>query len=713
MRLSLVWLLILPAAFGANAPTFTYTPASSVGPIATDAAGNTYLAGSANGGIVPTPGAFQSQNNSSGICQYVPMVGAGIPCYGSFVEKLDASGNVVFTTFFGGNGNTAISGIAVDQEGNIYVAGTTSPPVGGVNTFPTTQGVAFATQPPAPATAPGGFISKLDGSGSRLIYSTFFPATVDALAIDAAGNAYVTGYGTPPSFPATPGAFQTTPKSVNNVSPGIVAKLNASGTALVYATYVSGSGTTNGAGGDYPTSIAVDASGDAFITGWTNSTDFPVTAGAFLTTWPGARSVFLTKVNPEGSGLVFSTYLGPTAGVDPSVRLDGSGTAFVAGGTDVANFPTTFGAMPFTAAIPMESGFLTRFSADGSSLIYSTFTPMIGYSSGALDVDSAGNAVVAGRTPIADLAIGVAAFQPQYAGGADDVYIARFTPGGSLSGSTYLGGSLTDTASSIAFGPNGSVVVVGTTQSPDFPGIAQPVPPGGVTFLTSIFPSLTVLNAASYIATQVAPGEIVALKGYGMGPANGVIASGATLPTALGGVSIAFDGIAAPLLYVQAEQINAQVPWEITGQALTALAAILPSQPQQATTLVVAAPSLPGIFHVNNADGSPNSPSNPAHPGDLISLYGTGGGSLTPPGVTGQFWGLSAPLSTLTLPVSVALNGENAAVSYAGSAPTLESGIFQINAVVPADAIASATGSIVVTIGGVASAAVPIAIANR
>jgi uncharacterized protein (TIGR03437 family) len=719
MRLDIAWLLMPSCVFAQNTPSFTYTLAgSSAGAIATDAAGNTYIAGGANGGIVSTPGAFQPQDNSSGICQFVPMVGAGIPCYGSFIEKLDASGNVVFATFFGGNGNTAISGIAVDQRGNIYVAGTTSPPVGGVNTFPVTVGAAFVTQPAGAQAGTAGFISKLDSSGSQLIYSTFFPAAVTALAMDAAGNAYVTGYGSPPSFPATPGAFQTMPKSGNNVSPGIVAKLNASGTAASYATYVSGSGAPNGQGGDYPASIAVDAAGDAFITGWTNSADFPVTPGAFLTTYPGERSVFLTKVNPQGTGLVFSTYLGPTA-YAPAVKLDTQGTAFVAGSTASMNFPTTAGATPFSAGLSATgsgsvtpiSGFLTHFSLDGSSLIYSTFVGAVGYSSAALDVDGVGNAVFAGVTSNAALPVGAAAFQSLYAGGAADAYVARFTPDGRLSGGTYLGGSLKDSPSSIAFGPNGSVVVAGNTQSSNFPGIAQPVASGGVDFVTSIFPSLTVLNAASYIASGIAPGEIVALKGYGMGPVNGVIASGASLPTALGGASISFDGFPAPLLYVQAEQINAQVPWEIAAQSLTALTSIFPTQPQQTTTLVVVAPSLPGIFHVNNSDGTQNSPSNPAHPGDLISLYGTGGGSASPPGMTGQFWGLPAPLSSLTLPVSVVLNGENAAVVYAGSAPTLESGIFQINALVPADAAASAAGSIAVIIGGTTSVAVSMAIA--
>jgi len=701
-----------------NAPTFTYSSQVQILAIATDSASNTYITGTAQpGAIATTPGAFQSQDNSTGICEIV-FPGVPISCIGSFVEKLDPTGAVVFATYLSGSGDTIATAIAVDQRGNVYVGGRTSPQVGIANTFPVTPGAAFTNPGP-------GFIVKLNPSGTQLVYSTFIPASVGALAVDLEGNAYFTGStGLGPAFPTTPGAFQVSPKSSTNSFPSIVAKLNASGSALVYATYLSGSGTMNG--GDDLTSIAVDAAGDAFITGSTFSPDFPVTPGAFLTTNPGAPvfaslngnpSAFLTKLNPQGSGLVFSTFLGE--GGARFVKLDAQGTAFLGGSTNplAALFPTTPGANTSTSG--NVAAFLSRVSADGSSLIYSTYLSA-GFSTGTtLDVDSAGNAVVAGTAsssgypndPYMNLPVGVGAFQPGYAGGTSDVYVERFTPEGQFAGATYLGGSQQDQGGLIALAPNGSVVITGVTHSPDFPGlgpgIAQPLPPVGLVFVTSIFISLTAENAASYVATQIAPGEIVALRGYGIGPATGVNAAGPAFPTQLAGVQVTIGGVAAPLYYVQSDQINAQVPWELAGQTSAAVEISYPGVASTGTPVEVG-PSLPGVFYIQNSDGSFNSPSNPARAGDYVSVYGTGGGVMNPPGVTGVAWPL-APLSSIAQPVSVMVGGEGAGVLYSGSAPTLESWYFQINVRLPGDLTAGAQ-VLSVTIGGAASAPAAISI---
>ena len=681
----------------ANVPTFSYFASLGVDvhAIASDSAANTYIAGTAlSGAIAATPGAFQSQDNSGGICGFVPLAGAPLFCYGSFVVKLGPTGAVIFATWFSGNGNTSVSGIAVDQQGNVYLAGTTSPPLGSANTFPLTTGAAF-TNPAAGNLGilgtGAGFIAKLNPSGSQLVYSTLIPfAEVTALAVDPAGNAYFTGVGAESSFPATPGAFQVSPKASTNLSPGIVAKLNAAGSALVYATYLSGSGGQVGEG-EGPDSIAVDANGDAFIAGYTFSPDFPVTARAFLTVNPGGRAMFLAKLNSQGSSLVYSTYISQTNGFATAVKLDAPGTAFVAGST--------------VSGSVAVSGFLSRFSADGSSLIYSTDLPS-GFGSPALDVDTAGNAVIAVTASDADLPVGAGAFQPGYAGGASDVYLARFNPGGQLSGATYLGGSQQDGSSAIALRPNGSVVVSGTTVSPDFPG-RQLVPQAGGSYTASIFISLTALNAASYVATGIVPGEIVSLFGYGIGPATGVSATGSVLPNDLAGVQVSFDGLAAPLFYVQSGQINAQVPWELAGQTSATVQISWPGVAPIGTPVMVT-PSLPGVFYIVNSDGSFNSPSNPARPGDYVSVYGTGGGSMSPPGVTGNSWPL-APLSSLTQSVSAGVGGEAALVLYSGSAPTLESGFFQINLQLPSDLTAGAQ-FLRVTIGGVTSSPAAISI---
>jgi hypothetical protein len=359
-----------------------------------------------------------------------------------------------------------------------------------------------------------------------------------------------------------------------------VAKLNASGSALVYATYLSGSG------GENPNSIAVDATGNAFIAGLTGSTDFPVTSGAFLTTSPAQRSVFLTKLNPQGSGLVYSTYLGESNGYGVSVKLDAQGTAFAAWATSSTNFPTIPGATMRGGGV--LSGFLTRFSVDGSSLIYSTYVPTVSFPGAALDVDSAGNAVVAGTASspaasvtgapdFASLPAGVGAFQPEYGGGVSNAYVERFTPDGQVAASTYLGGPQEESAGLIALGPNGSVVVVGFRSN-------TVVGPYSV---TSFFPSLTVLNSASYVATEIAPGEIVSLLGYGIGPEAGVSADGPVLPTQLAGVQVSFGGIPVPLLYAQSNAINAQVPWELAGQTSTTVLISYPGVAFKETPVVV------------------------------------------------------------------------------------------------------------------------------
>jgi uncharacterized protein (TIGR03437 family) len=233
------------------------------------------------------------------------------------------------------------------------------------------------------------------------------------------------------------------------------------------------------------------------------------------------------------------------------------------------------------------------------------------------------------------------------------------------------------------------------------------VPQAGGSYTASIFISLTALNAASYVATGIVPGEIVSLFGYGIGPATGVSATGSVLPNDLAGVQVSFDGLAAPLFYVQSGQINAQVPWELAGQTSATVQISWPGVAPIGTPVMVT-PSLPGVFYIVNSDGSFNSPSNPARPGDYVSVYGTGGGSMSPPGVTGNSWPL-APLSSLTQSVSAGVGGEAALALYSGSAPTLESGFFQINLQLPSDLTAGAQ-FLRVTIGGVTSSPAAISI---
>ena len=194
----------------------------------------------------------------------------------------------------------------------------------------------------------------------------------------------------------------------------------------------------------------------------------------------------------------------------------------------------------------------------------------------------------------------------------------------------------------------------------------------------------------------------MSIQGYGIGPVTGVASSPVT---ELNGVQVYFDNFAAPIIYAQADQINVQAPWEIAGQTTTQVR-IVYNGVEAGSVPVPMAAALPGIFNISNSDGSPNSPSNPAKPGDYVSVYGTGGGVMSPGGVTGASWPL-APLSALMQPVSAMVGSEGAGVLYYGSAPTLESGFFQINVRLPAD-LTSAAQSLSVTVGGATS--VPAAI---
>ena len=295
------------------------------------------------------------------------------------------------------------------------------------------------------------------------------------------------------------------------------------------------------------------------------------------------------------------------------------------------------------------------------------------------------------------------------------MFLAEFNPAGALIASTYLGGSGPDTPAAIAALGDGSAAVAGFTSSLDFPGLSGDLPPG-LTLVAALriddpartkspCVSFTVENGASYAEGPIAPGEIVTIRGDGIGPTVGVSGTPGAhdlLPLNLAGVKVFFDQYQAPLLYVQNGQVNAIAPWELSGFDLEA------SEPTKihvefngaatnsVTITVVAA--APAIFFTSipqpkgppleqaaalNEDGTLNSAANPARGGSVVSLFGTGGGPTNPAGVTGGLWPLPS-LAILTVPEQFQIGGMDAPVLYQGSAPGLNSGIYQVNVVVPA-----------------------------
>jgi hypothetical protein len=418
--------------------------------IAVDGSGNAYVTGQTTSADFPTTiGAFQ-------------MIGPNIPCqYGpgctrqdAFVTKLNPAGSaLVYSTFLGGNFESGTFGIAVDGAGDAYVTGYSY----SVD-FPTTP-LAFQPINRSAGFGYNAFMTKLNPAGSALVSSTYLGGSkFDAgrgIAVDAAGNAYVTGWTLSTDFPITPNAFQPVNRgSSNQRENAFVTKLTADGTTLLYSTYLGGSGSPpnpfGGGGGDDGYGIALDTQNNAYVTGSTCSSDFPVTPLAFQITYQTNCDAFVSKLNPAAllgpASLVYSTYLGGI-GSDQAygIAVDAQENAYVTGDTCSANFPIT--ALAFQVVYQGAcDAFVSKLNPSGSGLVYSSFLGGTrGDGSSGIAVDAAGNAYVTGTTDSTDFPVTPDAFQATKAGDAGewDAFVAVLNPSGSapLVYSTYLGGS--------------------------------------------------------------------------------------------------------------------------------------------------------------------------------------------------------------------------------------------------------------------------------
>lgn len=421
--------------------------------IAVDSLGNAYVTGTTAAADFPTTArAFQTN------------YGGG----DAFVSKLNPAGTaLVYSTYLNGaSGN----GIAVDSAGNAYVTGEAGP-----TNFPTTPG-AFQTSPMGFDI----FVTKLNPAGSALVYSSRFGGSFDdfgrGIALDGAGNAYITGWtvcrSTNCTFPIV-NAFQPDYAGGNNDA--FVTKIDSSGSALVYSTYLGGGKIIN-AKDDWGEGIAVDSAGSAYVTGYTYAPDFPVTAGAYDTTRNGLDA-FIAKFTPDGASLVYSTFLGGIGREQgQGIAVDANGNAYITGITESSDNPFTsaYEGFPVTpGAFQMRGSFdafVTKLNPKGSALVYSTY---LGGSAGvdrgwAIAIDLAGNAYVTGDTTSSDFPT-ANAIQATYGGGLSDAFVAKLNAAGSgLVYSTFLGGSLFDEGRGIAL--NGSnAYATGDTSSSDFP----------------------------------------------------------------------------------------------------------------------------------------------------------------------------------------------------------------------------------------------------
>ncbi len=604
--------------------------------------GDIYVAGDSESRDFPTtPGAYQGFNSSLGLTS------------DGFVARLSADGSqLVYSTYLGGVFTDRVYGLAVDAAGSAYAGGSSDS-----DDFPTTPGVFRAA---CRGTGLGGFVTKLAPDGTGLVYSGRVCGSANdevlALAVDAAGNAYAGGVTGSDDFPVTGGALQE--QFGDGVEDAFLAKISADGAALVWATYLGGSGP------DAVRGVAVDAEGNVFAAGYTASADFPVTEGAFQTAHAGggaSQDAFVAKLNSAGSGLAYSTFIGGAhADQAAAIAVAADGSAYVAGFTESFDFPTT-PANCLTGYAGGRDAFVLKLDAAGASLGYSHF--LGGRSSDAAEgiaLGAGGAAVVTGTTGSANFTTTWDAMRSAYGEGhrgMTDAFLARIDEG----------------------------------QGPAPPCVA----------LNGL------VNGASFLPGPVAPGEIISVFGAGLGPPNLAVfdlAGGDRIAPELAGTRVLFDGVAAPIIATISGQVNAIVPYSVAGNDAVRVRVEYQGRPTAEMTVPVA-PASPAIFLQNaagqgailNQDFSVNGPANRAARGSIIQIFATGEGQTDPPGVDGKVAG--AILPSPVLPVKVTIGGREAVVHYAGAAPGLVAGVLQINAQVPDDVPAGSAVPIVIQVG--------------
>jgi hypothetical protein len=380
------------------------------------------------------------------------------PNFDVFVTKVNPTGTaLVYTSIFSavgtGAGNCSGAAIAVDSSGNAYVVGSAT--VG----FPTTAGVFQSAFRGGTGVLPlDGFLLKTTSSGA-LSYSTYLGGSGndDALgvAVDGSGNAYVAGATQSTDFPTH------IPIQISNLggSSGFVTKFNATATGLVYSTYLGGSAPTLVAG------VALDSANNAYLAGLTDASDFPKTTGVAQPTFGGTEDGFVTEVKADGSGWVYSTYLGGSATDQAlSIAVDGAGEAYVTGGTNSSNFPTANAAQGALGGNSAVNSFVTKLSAGGTQFLFSTYYGgnQDDFGTG-IALDSFADAYVTGRTTSSTFPVS-GAFQTSLSG-TSDAFVTEFSNTGSVVYSSFLGGTGTENAAQLGQDTQGAIGAIAVDSS--------------------------------------------------------------------------------------------------------------------------------------------------------------------------------------------------------------------------------------------------------
>jgi uncharacterized protein (TIGR03437 family) len=696
IRAAIVAILAVPAA--AATPDWLQL-ANTI----SDAQGNTYAVGFVGTDIVPvTPGAFQTKFNG-GTCGTEIFTTNGvqtgsepIPCQHGFAAKISPGGMILYATYLEGSQNDQVWLGTVDSSGNLYILGSTTSP-----DFPISGSIAGF---PPVTSGDRSFVLKLSPDGSHVLFCDTFglpgaqwTTGVASLALGPDGKIFFAGTTDGTAFPTTPGAYLAARPNVT--LDGFIFEWDPQANVVIYSTLLGGSGL------DYVTGLGVDSSGAVYVTGYTGSTDFPVTPGAFFS--PGTveppENVFVAKLDAGLSTLEISLLFGGSYHpLSSGFALDSSGNVYVAGWGS-AGLPVTPGAYETSPS----GGFLARFNGKTGARIYLT------YLGDGLDgrpeyivPATDGSAWVAGLNEyggVVTTADAVEPSSPLYTG-SNVQYLKHISADGSqqLYG-TYLAElvSLTDPGLVLVSDSSGLLHVQ------DF-NVSQPLPQPPL--ITSI------VNAASMSQPSfIAPEEIVSIFGLSIGPDKAVsykTDSLGSVSSILDGLEVLIDGSPAPILYASKNQINVVVPPSAAppplanGFSVFSLNATVqvrnpsnaPIPPASATKV----PSLPGIFTsatgaglILNQDATANGPDNPAMQGSIVSLFVTGLGPLTP---EPPYRAVATVAPALALPIQVFLGSSPAgpytqldasSIQYAGNAPGEIEGIQQINVRLPASGVYS------------------------
>jgi len=454
--------------------------------------------------------------------------------------------DLLYATFLGGGDEDWAGGPVVDESGAVYVAGYTTSP-----DFPTMPGVFDATY----SGQTDAFVVKLDPAGRGLLYASFLGGNGEdlarALAVDASGAAYITGDTRSFDFPCTSGAFDIT---YNGGRDSFVVKLNPAGSELFYATFLGGSDS------DWADTLAVDGNGAAYVAGYTRSTDFPTTPGAFDSTYNGGSAdAFVVKLNPAGSDLAYATFLGG-GGWDgtSALAVGGDGAVYVTGGTWSSDFPSTAGAFD-TSYHGYSDVFVAKLNPTGRGLLYATLLGGGNWDvSNGLAVDRAGAAYIAGYTRSTDFPTTYSAFDRSFHGGTcgtppdtypcSDAFVAKLNPAGTdLNYATFLGGGAEDWAGGVIVDGESAVYLAGGTHSVDFPitgGAFDPDFNGGTK--DAFVAKLSVVGSELLYATFLGGGSDDVASALAVGGNRAIYVAGYTasadFPTTSGAFDTTYNG---------------------------------------------------------------------------------------------------------------------------------------------------------------------------